>query len=127
LKKAFTLIELTVGISIILILVSSANLAYKYYIRHSRDRAISFFSEEIFEAVIYLYEDRGNSLDDRDLLQGVKELTNNDLSVRKINMDDKLIYLIFCCQQREYLMKIDLKNCSFTVIEMVGDRIIYEN
>lgn len=127
LKKAFTLIEITVAISLVLILSSSSAFIYKHYIRQSKDRIITSHSEQIFEAVLCIYEERENNMDVRDLVQGVKDLTNYDISITYINMDDKLLDLMFYCEGKDYIIKIDVKKSSFTVIDMLGDRVIYED
>jgi len=127
LKKAFTFIEITIAISLILILATSTAFAYKYYLSNSKDRTIISYSEQIFEAILCIYEERENNIDPIKLVQEVKDLTNYDVSLSYINMDHKLLELVFLCDGKDYFIKIDMIKYSFTVIDRVGDRIIYEN
>lgn len=125
-KKAFTLIEITIAISVIIILSSSSALIYKYYLKHSKEKIIASYGEQIFQAVHCMYEEGEGNLDEIKIVEGVKDLTNCDVSVDFMNMDEKLINLRFNCEGRDSLIKIDLIKSCCTVIDIVGDRIIYE-
>lgn len=127
LKKAFTLLEVTITISLVILLFSSCAFLYKYYISFSKDRIVSFYSEQIFEAVICLYQEQEGNLDAMKLVQGVKDLINLDITVTSMNTDEKLFTLGFTSEGKYYWIKIDIKNRAFTVTDIVGDRIIYEN
>lgn len=116
--------ELIIVISIMSILASIATICYKYYIERSKEHCVSSRGQEIFEAVVWSYEDSQNTIDTTKIVNDVRVITGFDIHIKDVS--GKVITIDYEYDYVRYDIKLDFVYYSFNIYYDSGGRLIYE-
>lgn len=117
-SKGFTLLEVLIVISIITILAGFLIPKFMGYENKAKDVKAKNTGKQIYNAVMYTYSDKGNSLVDNDIKASVSELTGIDVSATgNVTKTANGYNIKYNSDSKKYVVSINFGDESYSVNE----------
>jgi type IV pilus assembly protein PilA len=112
--KGFTLIEVIIAVSIVVILASLAVPKVTGYIGKAKDAKVANTSKQIFTAVMWSYSDQGNTVDTSKISDTITS-TLSGVTVSEIKAVDNGVSVSFSSDNEPHSIVINTSSSSYTI------------
>ncbi|MDT8716599.1 prepilin-type N-terminal cleavage/methylation domain-containing protein [Clostridium sp. 19966] len=117
-SQGFTLIELIIVLAILAIIASIAEANYSYIIGSAKNKCAVSKGNEIYEAAVIIYVNDENTIVKTDVIKGVKDITDEDITIN--NIEDKKMSIEYLYDNRTYSMNINFSKEEFNIMDKDG-------
>lgn len=122
-KKGFTLIEVIIAVSIVVILASLSVPKITGYLEKAKDSKAVSIGKQIYTAAMWSYSEKGSSFDGVSVLSAIQDTTGvqgisfnaSDSSSSIVVTNSKNISIAFTSDNKNYLVEINGDNNSYAI------------
>lgn len=114
-SKGFTLIEVIVAVTIVIILGTLAVPKVSGYINKAKEAKVTSIGKQIYNAAMWTYSEQGNSFDSTKIIDAVAETTNMSLDAGSVDTTGNFVKINFSNNSKNYVLKIDKVTNIYTI------------
>lgn len=114
--KGFTLIEIIIAVSIVVILASLTLPKVTGYIDRAKTAKVLNAGKQIYTAAMWSYSDQGNTISEDKIKNAVEEtMSLGTVPTVDLDADKESVTIAFTIDNAECIVEIVLENSSYTV------------
>lgn len=113
--KGFTLIEVIVAVSIVIILATLAVPKVSGYLSKAKEAKAMSIGKQIYNAAMWSYADQGSKFVATNVSDAVKNTTNITLTADDVTVTDKILTVTYTNDSKDYKITVNPDTNNYTV------------
>lgn len=125
-KKGFTLIEIIVAVTIIIILSALAVPKVSGYISKAKEANVISKGKQIYNAAMWTYSEQGNTFDEQKVSDAVTQTTSIEIAKANVTTGDsgKSVEITFANDNKNYILSIKKDTNTYTIDDITTENAI---